>query len=426
MTVPESTAPAAPIESPAAPGTGTARFVGTERPFWRLLVRGALLLLLSLGLYRFWLVTDLRRYLWIHTEIAGDGLEYLGTARELLLGFLIAIALLIPLNAAFFLAALDLGLIGRILPMFALVFLALLGHFAVYRARRYRLSRTLWRGIRFRQTGSAWRYAVCAMFWWTLIVLTLGLAYPWAVASLERLKMDHTHYGDLKGHFAGSAFALFFRGVLMWALVMVPTVLAVAAALGAVEWRQLAAAVRRGSDLAAELESAGVSNALVYAMLALGWAVAAAAVLYPVFQAMVLRWWISGLRFGRITLTSRLRTSRVYAVYVRFMWYALLAGIVILIAAAMGLLGVDLLTRPSGADRLQQVAATAFLVLVYVVVALAYSTIYQGTVKLRLWRLGFESLELAGLETLSEVRAVDAAGSPVGEGLADALNVGGI
>jgi hypothetical protein len=47
-------------------------------------------------------------------------------------------------------------------------------------------------------------------------------------------------------------------------------------------------------------------------------------------------------------------------------------------------------------------------------------------VKLRLWKLAFDTLALTGLDALDEVRAVDASGSPIGEGLADALNVGGI
>ena len=102
-------------------------------------MRGAGLLLVTLGIYRFWLATDVRRFLWSNTEIAGDGLEYIGTARELLLGFLIAIALLVPINVAFFVAAFSRGLLGQISGLIALVVLALLGQFAVYRARRYRL-----------------------------------------------------------------------------------------------------------------------------------------------------------------------------------------------------------------------------------------------------------------------------------------------
>src|SRR5919204_1269776 len=78
------------------PGSGTARFVGDDHAYWRLMVRGAVLLFCTLGIYRFWLATDQRRFLWANTEIAGDALEYIGTARELLIGFLIAIAVMVP------------------------------------------------------------------------------------------------------------------------------------------------------------------------------------------------------------------------------------------------------------------------------------------------------------------------------------------
>src|SRR5271166_1645752 len=94
--------------SVSAPG-GIARFVGHGKVFWRLLSRGAVLLMFTLGIYRFWLTTDIRRYLWSNTEVADESFEYTGTARELLLGFLIAIAVLVPLYAAFFLLTLTLG-----------------------------------------------------------------------------------------------------------------------------------------------------------------------------------------------------------------------------------------------------------------------------------------------------------------------------
>ena len=97
-----------PDTPPAVPANGVL-FKGEEPVFWRLLARGAVLLLVTLGIYRFWLQTDVRRFLWNNTEIAGDGLEYAGTARELLLGFLIAIAFLVPLYAIFYLGALAAG-----------------------------------------------------------------------------------------------------------------------------------------------------------------------------------------------------------------------------------------------------------------------------------------------------------------------------
>src|SRR5205085_1524767 len=147
----------------AAP-TGTLHFLGRDAPYWRLLTRGALLLLATLGIYRFWLVTDMRRFLWANTVIAGDPLEYVGTAREILVGFLIAITVLVPLNVGFFIAGF--GILGQFSAVLAFLVLTWFGQFAVYRARRYRLTRTVFRGIPFHQTGAAWRYAFYALFWW--------------------------------------------------------------------------------------------------------------------------------------------------------------------------------------------------------------------------------------------------------------------
>ena len=39
------------------------------------------------------------------------------------------------------------------------------GQFAIYRARRYRLTRTVWRGVRFWMDGSGWLYALHATLW---------------------------------------------------------------------------------------------------------------------------------------------------------------------------------------------------------------------------------------------------------------------
>jgi len=417
---------APPAEAPAPPPNG-ARFLGDERAFWRLLTRGAFLLLVTLGIYRLWLATDVRRFLWNNTEIAGDGLEYIGTARELLLGFLIAVALLVPLNIVFFLSAFGSGWLSQLSGLLALIVLALLGQFAVYRARRYRLTRTVYRGIRFHQTGSAWRYAICAIFWWAMIAMTVGLAYPFAQASLERFKLRNTYYGDLQGRFVGSGTRLFFRGVLLWIVVVVPLLFGLMLALGSVDWTALSEAMKRGGDdVMSRLEGAGLAPAAVIAVLSIGWSVLALALLYPVFQAMVLRWWVSGLRFGALSIASQLSTRAVYAIYLRFMWIALAAGIVFAICAVIAVAIAGGLTLWLGKGVLTELLSTALLIGSYVVVALAYSTIYQATVRLRLWKASFESIELSGLEILDRVNAAGAASSAVGEGLADALNVGGI
>ncbi len=416
------------LEQGAPASGGGARFLGAHRVYLRLLVRGAALLMVTLGIYRFWFATDVRRFLWSNTEIAGESLEYSGTAFELLIGFLVAVAILVPLYAGFFLAALDLGLIGRLSGVLAFAMLFLLGQYAIYRARRYRLTRTIYRGLRFHQEGSAWGYAFRAVAWWSLTLLTLGLAYPFQLASLERYKMRHTFYGDLAGRFAGSGWGLFLRGFPMWFLVMAPLALTVIALVEAVDWPALADAVAQGGDEAmARIEgnNPALGAVIVFAMLMGGASIALAALLYPAFQAMTLRWWSSGLRFGAIEVRSGLRMRHVYGAYMRFLWWAILFSLALTIAAVPALAVVGLLTGHEQSGLAGEIAATGLLVAGYVVSVLGFSTIYRATVLLSLWQLGMESLQLSGLDGLERVKASGRPSSALGEGLADALHVGG-
>src|SRR5262245_37469135 len=278
----DATAPAAQFAS-VVPAGGIVRFCGEAGRFWRLLARGAVLLMCTLGIYRFWLTTDIRRYLWSNTELAGESFEYTGTARELLLGFLIALAILVPLYVAFFLLALGLG---ETVSVIGLMVLTLLGQYAVYRARRYRLTRTVYRGVRFHQTGSAWRYAVCALFWWTLIALTVGLAYPFAQSRLERFKMRNTFFGNLPGRFEGSASQLFLRGILLWVLLMVPLTVGAVASLGSIDWSYFEKATNAGDEqsLTWFLEK-GFAGAAAIGGVTILWMLVSIAVLFPIFQA---------------------------------------------------------------------------------------------------------------------------------------------
>jgi uncharacterized membrane protein YjgN (DUF898 family) len=416
----EASVASLPAEAKAPQASG--RFVGNGSVFWRLLSRGAVLLMFTLGLYRFWLTTDVRQFLWANTELDGESFEYTGTARELLLGFLIAIAVLVPLYAVFFIIALAYG--DPLSSLSGFLVLTVLGPYAVYRARRYRLTRTIYRGVRFHQNGSAWRYAVCSLLWWSLTFLSLGLAYPFAQAQLERFKMRNTYFGNLPGRFEGSGARLLLRGILLWVLAVVPVMLGLVASLLALNEAAFKPAAA-GGDLASWLEASGLATAAVFAALTVIWLILCIAILYPIFQAIVLRWWVSGLRFGEVALQSRLRVSQVFAVYARFVGYAflftLIAGVIVLGGAAI------LQNVMGGTDSLaSEVINTLAALVAYVAIALGYSTIYQATVKLGLWRSVIESMTVGNLAVLEKVIGEGQPASPFGEGLADALNVGSI
>jgi hypothetical protein len=144
-------------------------------------------------------------------------------------------------------------------------------------------------------------------------------------------------------------------------------------------------------------------------------------VLYPLFRAMVLRWWISGVRVGGIEATSHLRGSQIYGMYLRFVGFSLLFAIGTGIVGSILVIAVR--STPLGSEEM----VTAGLGIAgYVFVALGYSAIYQATVTLRYWVLSFETTSLTGFEALEHVQARGEAASAFGEGLSDALDVGGL
>ena len=430
MTTLDAIVPAThPRVTPYPPPPGPVQFLGYERAYWRLLIRGAVLLAVTLGIYRFWLTTDMRRFLWSNTEVLGETLEYTGTARELLIGFLIACAILVPIYALLFLIALNLGTIGQLASVIGFAALTVLGQYAVYRARRYRLTRTIYRGVRFLQTGSAWRYAIYATFWSAIVLVSLGLLYPLMQSRLERFKMRNTYLGNLPGRFEGTAGGLFLRGILLWIIVIGPLIAALIGVIATFDVKAIDDLARGGGEAA--IRRMTTSNPAFTAALGVGfgamsWSFLAAVVLYPVFQAIVLRWWLNGIRFGDVVLSSRLRTGQVYGTYLRFIGWSFVFSTMASIAVAICYLLIKLLTDKPGlnSDGAEIVAAVIGFV-AYLAGALGYSTIYQVKVRLGLWRVTAESVDLKNTAALEHVSSVGAPSSPVGEGLADALNVGG-
>jgi len=187
--------------------------------FW-LALKTACLSVLTLGFYRFWMITRLRRHYWNSIRIQGDPLEYTGTGIEKILGFLVAVIIL-----AVYLGLVNLGLMfigmsyfqGNIVALNISILAAVpLFFFATYRARRYIMARTRWRGIRFGMDNGAWGYTVRALWYWFLTLVTGGLLYPYQQFKLAKYMADRTWFGDLKFHQNGSWIGLFAYWVWLY------------------------------------------------------------------------------------------------------------------------------------------------------------------------------------------------------------------
>jgi uncharacterized membrane protein YjgN (DUF898 family) len=177
-------------------------FDGEWREYLPIAGTNLLLTMATLGIYRFWGTTRERRYLWGKTRFIDDRLEWTGTGKELLIGFLIASVLVGPallfLNVYFQRMLLNnqAGLAFTILS-FIYVLLLYLGGFGRFRALRYRLSRTYWHGIRGGTNDAGFKYGFSYLWKYAIGYLAMGLLVPWSMADLWKERWQAMSFGPL-------------------------------------------------------------------------------------------------------------------------------------------------------------------------------------------------------------------------------------
>jgi uncharacterized membrane protein YjgN (DUF898 family) len=234
--VPRPAQPAAPV--------GTTRFVydGRLSELYIIFLKNVLLTIVTLGVYRFWGKTNVRRYLWSRTSLLGDRFEYTGRGGELFLGFLIVLLFFLLIFGAIFGLSYLAGDAGPIVSVILLVILypALFYFFflAQFTALRYRLTRTRWRGIRGAMSGSPWKYGFIAIGWWVLSALSAGLLAPIPVFKTLEYRLNNVYFGTAKARFDGNVSDVFLRflayyfGAVFLGLVAIAVVIAVLSGFG--------------------------------------------------------------------------------------------------------------------------------------------------------------------------------------------------
>ncbi len=360
----------------------------------------------TLGIYRFWERTRLRARIWSGVTLGGDPFEYVGTGLEKLLGFLIAV---VVLGAALGLVQMGLffaglSLIGGVGPQgqvaasvllaqSSLLLLVPLMFAARYRARRYLLGRTRWRGIRLGMAPGAWGYAWRGTLWLAATVLSLGLAWPWMRVALERYKADRTWFGDARLRLEGPA-------TMLWpAFAWMP-------GLGAALAFGLAVSVPDRPGLAVLLAAAFVP---------------ALAVAYAHWRVAGFRRLVAGWRLGdAIRFESRLRTRRVLR-------HVVLGGALVVL---LGGVVVGVLTGTVGQwAGVGGAAPTAIGLLFSMVGALAVFSVY-GVLRLVLITLPIlaataETAQAGPEAALEGIRQRARDGVADADGFADALDLSG-
>lgn len=393
-----------------------------------LAVKGLLLTAVTFTIYRFWYMTELRRFFWSRTLVAGSPAEYLGRGKELFLGFLVALAILVPIYLVLFVLGFAVPILAPAVPVLSAVFLFLLGQYAIFRGRRYRASRTRWRGIRLGQDGSAVAYMLRASLWWLLTILTLGLAFPFMRAALERYRIDHTLIGESRLRSSATGRSVLWPWLAFYAVGLLPVIVTGLAFLNSVGFALPADLFVPRLDgkldtsvLNPRYAGTAVASSLNGFFVSLSLAVPLILVLIPFYRARETRAFLSATHLGEARLVSRLQARAFYWPYFVYFLTILVFLIVIgiLFAVVVGVAGPN-------ANPGEQAAALFGGGLLYVGTLLGMAVIYVRIVTHGLW---VAVASATGIENVAALEAVLAStrtpASGLNEGLADALDVGG-
>jgi uncharacterized membrane protein YjgN (DUF898 family) len=399
-------------ETPPMGDVASVAFAGHRRALIGIVLKNLALNSLTLGTYRFWAKTRLRRFFWSGITIDGEPLEYIGKGSELFIGFLIVLAILVP----YYLATRLIDLLaagGSTAAQIGVqaVHLAVLGfliEIAIFRARRYRLTRTLWRAVRFGQDGSALGYAAIALAQRMLALLTFGLTEPWRTTVLQRRLITATRFGDSHFSFDGHAARLMRWYLPAWFMF----------------WLTIAATFLANAEVAASLAKTvsayevsrtppSLNVAPVYWPLA---GLAVAWLLYARYRVRQFRYFADSTSLGATTAASGLKTLKVLgyaAVYglLNLAWLAVLAAIFGAIVA----------------DAAGGAATTVPLLVAFAVVLWFTSPIIRiAWLLYPIVRECCRTLQIRNLRAVEGVVQSRRAAPQHGEGLADALDVGGL
>jgi len=209
--------------TPKRPLQSLLTFHGAGGPLFSIYIINVLLTIVTCGIYYFWGKVKVQSYLLNQTEIDGDRFAFHATGKELLIGFLKAVLVFILPSGLLNLLPELMGAgvaIKRVAEFLAYGILMVFVPIAIVGARRYRFSRTSWRGIRFSFRGQTWEFV--KLFAWGLFLtaITLGIYYPAFDTRRYAFLAFHSYFGNRQFQFDGNWRELLGRYLLAIALTL--------------------------------------------------------------------------------------------------------------------------------------------------------------------------------------------------------------
>lgn len=280
------------------------RYDGRISDLYGIFIVNLLLTIVTLGIWRFWAVTRMRRYIWSRTAHSGERFEYDGTGGQLFVGFLMALGIILGLVVVTLLLSVGLVRVERslaVLPVIlfelAIVVLAL---GAPLSAQRYRLNHTLWRGIRGGLNGSMLLYGLVSLLYLVASVCTLYQLLPWMWLRLFERRTNASVFGTQRFQSSSRAMPLYLAWLGTF-VALLALLIAVAVAFWLVESSAIILFVQAHEPMLRNAAISMMLPALIVAYLVL---FIGSALIVCGFQARFLRQIAGSTTLGGIRFSS--------------------------------------------------------------------------------------------------------------------------
>ncbi len=200
------------------------RFTGSGEEYFRIWVVNVFLTIVTVGIYSAWAKVRTKRYFYGNTILDGSPFDFDAKPTAILKGRLIAVAVI-----AVYLVTINYYPVTE--PAFLLAFFVALPWLTV-KAFAFRARYSSYRNVRFGFRGTYGGAAEVLIGRGLVVGLTLGLAYPWFVASRNRFLVSNTRFGTkpLSFEMALMEFYLaYFVALLLAVVIAIPSFMALGA-----------------------------------------------------------------------------------------------------------------------------------------------------------------------------------------------------
>lgn len=286
----QDSTPASPPGTASPPAPEPLHFTGTGTEYFGIWIVNLLLTIVTLGIYSAWAKVRRLQYFYRHTSVAGSSFDFHGSPTRILIGRLIALAMLIAYNYSVRLRS--------PLTLVILAAIALIMPWLLRNSFRFRLYNTSWRGTRFHFRGSvggAYRVFLLNGF---LALITLYVMAPFMHQRLKAYQHDNTWFGRTQCSFharLGQFYSIYL--LLLAALVAFGIVMGVSGIFGV--FKSISEAQRHGGHV--NPYAFFRAFAILYgALIAMG------ILIGPVFHALITNLIWNNTRLGEHRIECRL------------------------------------------------------------------------------------------------------------------------